>query len=190
MPKQTDYTLTDEELGQILAGMKSTNARTNRRALVVHSLHLGYSPGSIATMQKVSLASVYNYHHRFQAAGVAGLTDQPKPGRPPKATEAYRERLRAVLETDPQTLGFAFAVWTLPSLQAYLQRETGIKLSQNRLSAILQEEGYVYRRPKKDLRHKQDASLREAVKAALDELKKAPPVKILGYSLWTKVDSV
>ena len=50
----------------------------------------------------------------------------------------------------------------------------GIRLSRNCLSEVLQEEGYVYRRPKKDLGHKQDADLREQVKEALDELKKRP----------------
>ena len=50
--------------------------------------------------------------------------------------------------------------------------KTGIHLSQNRLSEVPQEEGYVYRRPKKDLSHKQDADLREQVKKALEEVKK------------------
>jgi len=190
MPKQNDYTLTEAELKQILEGIKATNARVAKRAVVVHSLHLGYAPESIAAMQAISLASIYNYYHRFKAEGLAALTDKPKAGRPAKADVAYRERLIQVLETDPQTWGFAFTVWTLPSLQEYLRRETGVNMSQNRISEILQEEGYVYRRPKKDLAHKQDAGAREAVKTALEELKKAPSVKILGYSLWTKAASV
>ena len=95
-----------------------------------------------------------------------------------------------MLETQPQNLDLGFAIWTLPSLQEYMRRKTGVKISQNRLSEVLQEEGYVYRRPKKDLGHKQDENLRQEVKEALDELKKAPKTKISGYSLWTKVDSV
>lgn len=188
MPKQNDYTLNEAELKVILAGMKHPKARVAKRATVVHSLHLGYAPEALAEMHAASLASVYNYYHRFKAEGLAGLIDKPKVGRPPKADAAYRERLGQVLDTDPQTLGFAFAVWTLPSLQEYLRRETGVKLSQNRISEILQAEGYVYRRPKKDLGHKHDAEAREAVKTALEELKKAPPTKISGYSLWMKAD--
>ena len=71
-----------------------------------------------------------------------------------------------------------------------MKQETGVSLSQNRLSEVLQEEGYVYRRPKKDLSHKQDADMREQVKAALDEVKKAPLQVKLGYSIWTKADLV
>jgi transposase len=35
-------------------------------------------------------------------------------------------------------------------------QETGVSLSHNRLSEMLQDEAYVYRRPKKDLNYKQD----------------------------------
>lgn len=53
-----------------------------------------------------------------------------------------------------------------------MERETGIRLSQNRISEVLQDEGYVYRRPKKDLRHRQDETLRAQVREALEEVKK------------------
>lgn len=190
MPKQNDYTLTEEELRQVLEALKSPIARVAKRALVLHSLHLGYPPEEIARMQDLSLATVYNHFKRFKTEGIAGLPDKPKQGRPPKANAAYRQELLLVIESNPQDLGFAFAIWTLPSLQEYLRRKTGIQLSQNRLSEVLQEEGYVYRRPKKDLGHKQDENLRQEVKAALEELKKAPQTAILGYSLWMKADSV
>jgi transposase len=190
MPKQNDYILTEEELSQVLEAMKSPIARVAKRALVLHSLHLGYPPEEVAQMQDLSMATIYNHFNRFKSEGISGLVDKPRQGRPPKANDAYRKRLIQIIETNPENLDFGFAVWTLPSLVEYMRRETGIKLSQNRLAEVLQEEGYVYRRPKKDLAHKQDAALRETVKEALDELKKAPKTKILGYSLWTKADSV
>lgn len=189
MPKQNDYTLTEAELKQVLEAVKSPIARVAKRALVLHSLHLGYAPEEIARIQALSLATVYNHFNRFKAEGIVGLADKPKQGRPPKANESYRKRLIEVIETHPDDLNLGFAVWTLPSLQEYMRRETGIKISQNRLAEVLREEGYVYRRPKKDLGHKQDENLRQKVKEALEELKKAPQTKILGYSLWTKADS-
>lgn len=189
MPKQNDYTLREEELKQVLEAVKSPIARVAKRALVLHSLHLGYAPEEIARIQDLSLATVYNHFNRFKAEGMVGLADKPKQGRPPKANADYRQRLLGLIESNPEDLGLGFAVWTLPSLQEYMRRETGIKISQNRLAEVLQEEGYVYRRPKKDLGHKQNESLRQEVKAALEELKKAPKTPILGYSLWTKADS-
>lgn len=190
MPKQNDYTLTEEELEQIQVALKSHDAKVVKRASAIHSLHLGYLPEEVMQMQAISLGTVYNYFKRFKADQIEGLKDKPKSGRPPKADEAYRQRLVEVIEYDPSTYGYGFSIWTLPSLQAFMEQDTGVSLSQNRISEVLQEEGYVYRRPKKDLRHKQDEKMREQVKEALDEFKKTPEMKASGYSLWMKVASV
>ncbi len=113
--------------------------------------------------------------------------NKPKSGRPPKADAVYRQRLVEVVESDPQEHDLGFSVWTLPSLQAFMERETGVRLSQNRISEVLQDGGVVYRRPKKDYR--QDPVLREQVKEALDEVKKTPETGMSDCSIWTKVAS-
>ena len=189
MTKTINYTLEEVELAHIQKAMKSNDAQVAKRASVIYSLHLGYAPEEVARLQAVSLATVYNHVNRFQAEGVAGLPNKLKSGRPPKANSGYRERLQQVVDSDPSELGLGFSVWTLPSLQAYMTRQTGVKLSQNRLSEVLQELGYVYRRPKKDLGHKHDPELRQQVKEALEEVKKAPAMVMCAYSLWTKADS-
>lgn len=138
MPKQNNYTLTEEELAEIRRAMKSSDARVARRANIVHSLHLGYVPEEIGHQYQISLGTVYNSFNRFKAEGVAGLPNKPKPGRPPKANDAFRARLVEVIETAPMAFGYGFSVWTLASLQAFMEGDTGVKLSQNRLSEVLQ----------------------------------------------------
>lgn len=190
MPKQHNYTLSEEELKQVQVAMKDKKVQVSRRASVVHSLHLGYKPQEVAQLHQISLASVYNHFNRFKSEGVQGLKTKPIPGRPSTATPAYRRRLLEVIEIDPSEFGLGFSVWTLPSLQAFMVRETHVKLSQNRLSEVLKEEGYVYRRPKKDLGHRHDPALREQVQQAIEEVKKEPYKEKLGYSIWMKVDTV
>jgi len=190
MPKQHDYTLSEEELVQIQIAMKSHNAKVAKRASVIYSLHLAYHPTEVSRLHQVGLGTVYNHFNRFKAEGIAGLPNKDKSGRPPKADEAYRQRLREVLESEPQVFGLGFSVWTLPTLQAFMERDTGVGLSQNRISEVLKDEGYVYRRPKKDLGHKHDPELREQVKSALDEVKKVPKTQPCAYSIWTKSDAV
>ena len=189
MTKHINYTLGEAQLKHIQTAMKSSNAKVAKRASVIYSLHLGYRPEEASQLHAISLATVYNHFKRFQAEGLPGLANKPKSGRPPKANASYRELLRGVVEGDPRELDLGFSIWTLPSLQAYMTRETGVRLSQNRLSEVLQAMGYVYRRPKKDLGHKHDPQLRQQVKAALEEVKKAPVRGMSAYSLWTKVDS-
>jgi len=186
MPKQLDYTLTNDELKQVRQAMKELDARVSKRATIVYNLHLGYDPKQLAQMHDVSLASVYNYFNAFKEEATEGLADKPRSGRPQKATSDYIKLLEETLETDPQTLGYAFTMWTQPRLRSYLAQQTGIDLSERTLQDLMHRLGYRYRRPKTDLGHQQDLKLREQVKEALEELKKTPSQAILSYSLWTK----
>lgn len=186
MPKQHDYTLTEEELKQIRRAMKHLDARVTKRATVVHSLHWGYSPQEVAEMNGVSLTTVYNHFNRFKMQGIEGLPDKAKSGRPAKATPEYIALLEQTLESEPKEKGYAFTIWTQARLRSYLAQETGIQISRSRFQVLMQRLGYRYRRPKRDLGHKQDPALREQVKTALTELKKEPQPVNSSYSLWTK----
>jgi len=97
--------------------------------------------------------------------------------------------LEETLTTDPKDKGYAFTVWTQARLRQYLEQETGIGISRSRFQELLDHLGYVYRRPKRDLGQRQNPQLREQVKQALEELKKAPQTAVLSYSLWTKPKS-
>lgn len=189
MPKHNDYSLNETELADIQNAMKHLDARIAKRATILYNLHLGYQPEEVARMHDVNLTTVYNHFQRFRSEGVAGLPDKAKSGRPMKATPLYIEHLEQTLATDPHDLGFAFTVWTQPRLRTYLKQTTDIEMSRSRFQELMQHLGYRYRRPKQDLGYKQDPLLREQVRAALDELKKAPKTAVLSYSLWTKVSS-
>ena len=189
MPKKVDYTLNTEQLSEIRSGMKSRDAKVAKRASMLYNLHQGYRPDQVSKIHAVSTGTVYNTFNRYQIEGLSGLANKAKSGRPPKADEAYLQRLLEVIETEPSEFGLGFSVWTLPSLSAFMARETGVKLSDNRLSEVLKREGYVYRRPKKDLRHRHDETLREQIREALEEVKKTHEMDISGSSIWTRADS-
>jgi len=189
MPKRHDYTLNETELKQIQEAMKHLDARIAKRATVIHSLHLGYTPEEVAQIHDLTLATVYNHFSRFKREGLEGLPDKPKSGRPTKATPAYIERLERALATDPYDLGYAFTIWTQARLRRYLAQTTGIEICRSRFQELMQQLGYRYRRPKRDLGHKHDPQLRQQVSLALDELKKEPKTGVLSYSLWTKAPS-
>jgi hypothetical protein len=48
--------------------------------------------------------------------------------------------------TDPQTLGLAFASWTLDRLAAYLAEHTGITMKRSRIDELLITEGLRWRK--------------------------------------------
>lgn len=150
---------------------------------------MGYTPQEVAHLQNLSLATVYNNFNRFAKEGITNLGDQAREGRPRKANATYVALLEATLETDPQSLGYAFTVWTLPRLCTYLHEQTGIDLSVRSLQRVLIQLNYRYGRPKRDLGHQHDPALREQVQEALIEVKKTPSNLRLSYSLWTKQPS-
>jgi len=187
MAKRKEFTLTDEELAAIkLAIRRDKRTGLARRATAVRLLHLGHKPEAVAEMVAASIPSIYSWHGRFREAGVDGLADQEKKPRRRKVTAEYLEMLDHTLAQEPDAFGYEFTIWTRERLRDHLQQATGIKLSLNWLGVLLQERGYVFRRPKHDLSHRQDEAAKAATQEVLEELKKTSFMTISGSSLWTR----
>ena len=187
MAKAINYQLSKDELKQIETAQRtSPDPRVRQRATGVRLLHLGKKPGEVAALLNVSQATVFNWHAAWRAAGLSGLSDQPRSGRPQLADAAYRAKVAEVIESDPTTLGYGFTTWTLQRLIAHLAKETGIQVSVNTMRSLLAEQEYVCRRPKHDLKPLQDGAARVRAKELLDDFKKKPKPRRSSYSLWTK----
>jgi transposase len=157
-----------------------------KRATAICLLHHGHSASEVAQILQVSAATVYNWHDRWREKGTDGLWDEDRPGRPAKADGTYRQAIDEALESDPAEHGYEFAIWTLERLRQHLARKTGTLLSYTRLWEVMDEMGYVYRRPTEDLSHAQDSEAHEQAEALLEELKKGANRAILSSSLWMK----
>jgi transposase len=83
---------------------------------------------------------------RFNAAGVDGLRDAPRRGRPPTHAPAVRDRLVALAVQKPRGLGEPFALWTLERLQRAFEARHGVHLSGSTIWTWLRDEGLVWRR--------------------------------------------
>ena len=187
MAKRLTFKLSEEELEQIAESIKhDKRPEVRQRAMGLRLLHEGQSPKEVAELMFVCEPTVYDWHHRWETGGVNGLAARPKSGRPSKADANDEQLLEQVVEQDPQSLGYAFSIWTADRLRLHMQTKTGILLGPTQFRALLKEKGFVYRRPKHDLRNLQDADARQTAEQWLEELKKVPrPVKS-SSSLWTK----
>jgi putative transposase len=187
MPKELNFKLDTKELEIIAQAIKhDKRPEVRQRAMGLRMLHQGQSPKEVAEMMSVSQPTVYDWHHRWQADGLEGLANRPKSGRPRKANATYVEVLEQVIDQDPQELGYTFTIWTADRLRLHLQSETGILLGQTQFRILLDENDFVYRRPKHVLTDLQDPQAREAGEEWLQELKKEPKQARSTYSLWTK----
>jgi transposase len=181
------YQLKPKELAEIERAIRQDKRPEVRlRATIIRLLHLRHKPETVAEQQMVSVPTIYNWHRLWREHGIEGLANKPKTGRPPKATEAYCQKLEEVLEKEPSEFGYRFAIWTSDRLRAHLKKETGILMSESRFRALLKKRGYRYRRPKHDLSHLQDQKAKKKAEKLLEEMKKRASETISNSSLWTK----
>lgn len=175
MGKRLDFTLTAEQLDGLEQAINgSPYPEVRQRAIAIRLLHLEQSPEQVAQAVMVTSNTVYAWHKRWRAAGVAGLRDGHRSGRPTKADQAYLEELERVLELDPRTLGLPFTIWTLNRLRLYLAEHTGMLLSYTRFRALMSRQGYRWKEPKHDLSHLQDRPAQETMTQVMEWLKKHP----------------
>lgn len=187
MPKRIEYRLSENELSVIRQAIaKDKRPEVRHRAMAIQLLHQGMKHQAVADMLAVSAGSIYKWHARWREGGLDALANQPKSGAPRKAGEAYWQRVGEVVEQDPRKFGYIFTVWTAERLIAHMATETDIELSVSRFRVVMREHGYVYRRPKHDLKSLQDPEACAAAESHLDALKKERLPASSSSSLWTK----
>ena len=101
----------------------------------------------IAKIVRRNDQTVRTWIKRFNAEGIAGLYDAPRPGAPPKVTPEYEERLLIVVRQRPRALDQPYSMWTLQRLADFMAEETGLRLSAVTVSRVLADHGIVMSRP-------------------------------------------
>ena len=129
-----------------LAHSRTSPARLVERARIVLAVLNGERVAALAQRLGGRVATVYLWVHRFNDAGLAGLQDKPRGGRPPTYTRDEVGIGVATALTDPQTLGLSFASWTLDRLAAYLAQHKGIAMKRSRIDELLIAEGLRWRK--------------------------------------------
>jgi transposase len=129
-----------------LARSRTAEARLVQRAQILLALQGGERPSAVARRLRVTRPTVYAWIARFNEAGIGGLQDHPRPGRPPTYTAEQHAEVIAAALTKPDELGLPFGSWTLDRLQAYLQEHKGIAIKRSRIDEILLNEGLRWRK--------------------------------------------
>src|SRR5262249_61992786 len=115
-------------------------------AKIALGLAAGERPYQVADRVGVGRMAAYIWLHRFNAEGLKGLTDPPRPGRPYTYTPEQRAEVIAAALTKPESLGLPFASWTLDRLREYLAEHKGIGIKRTRIDEILIAEGLRWRK--------------------------------------------
>ena len=158
--------------------------RVRRRAHALLLLSRGQSVMAVARLFETAPHRVRAWRSRFLIGGRQGLADAPRTGRPPKLDAAALAFLEEALEASPQTYGLPVTIWSIRDLRAVLAQRLGVRVCTVTVHRAVQRLGYRYRRPRHDLRHRQDLEAVAAAEHVLAWLRKkalAPPTN----SIWS-----
>jgi transposase len=140
-------TISDEERTALerLVRSRTESVRRVERARIIAEASRGRSAPTIAAALGIGEPTVRLWVKRFNARGMDGLVDEPRPGHPPTySSEQVGEVLAAAL-SKPTDLRLPFASWTLDRLEVYLNEEKNLPIKRTRIDELLIEEGLRWR---------------------------------------------
>jgi putative transposase len=113
------------------------NRRAALRMLAIANALEGMSRVEAARLAGMERQALRDAVVRYNAEGLAGLLDRPKPGRPPRLSEAEQAALAARVFRGPDPGRDGVAAWTRADLAAWLGTRFGKALHPSSLSRVL-----------------------------------------------------
>jgi transposase len=139
---------TDElaALDHLYHSTRDVRLRTRAQIILLAAEQRLVAP-QIAAIVRTAEETVRRWLKRYQAEGIDGLADAPRPGATTKLTPAYQERLLHLARQRPRSLDLPFSLWTNQRLADLLAEETGIRVSDETVRRALAQVDSVLSRP-------------------------------------------
>lgn len=171
---------TADEITELKRMARQEVGRVSQRAQMVllSARHRGVP--EIARIFALSRASVRFWLRRFDGVGPAGLFDQPRSGRPRKASPAVDEAVRQLIQDDPADVGYLATIWTVAMLVLAVTKRLGVGLSTSAVRTALHRLGLRWGRPRLAMPRKVDPEkARKQWEVALAVIEAGPDAQIL-----------
>ena len=176
----SDLPLTPSQRRRLEEQLRATrDAGVFQRTLAVLEAAGGRPVAEIARLLRTSRPSVYQWMERFRSATDPGsLADHRGGNHATLWTDKRQTLLAASLQEKPERFGYPAVEWTVPLLQEHLTSCGGVRPSQRSIRRQLQQQGYVWKRPRYVLAPDPDAE-----KKTLASPRTGPSVAALGPAL-------
>lgn len=139
---------TETETQELKRMMRAEAGRVSQRAHMVLLSARGRSVPELAEIFERDRQWVRRWLKRFNAAGPAGLYDEPRSGRPGKVTEEVEETTRKLMRDDPGEDGYLTTFWTVAMLVTSLRLRLGVELGASTVRGMLHRMGLSWGRPR------------------------------------------
>ena len=113
------------------------NRRAALRMLAIANALEGMSRAEAARLAGMERQALRDAVVRYNEAGIAGLHDRPKPGRPQRLSEAEQAALAARVFAEPDPERDGTAAWTRADLCGWLEGRFGKTFHPSSLSRVL-----------------------------------------------------
>ena len=105
---------------------RERDGRVSARLLALANALDGMSRGAAARAAGMDRQTLRDWVVRFNAEGVEGLRDQPRPGRPPRMTEGQQAAFKAVVLRGPDPGRDGVAAWRIADLCRIAEERFGV----------------------------------------------------------------
>jgi len=131
------------------------------RRLAVARLLKGETQGAVAQSLQVRETTVWKWYRAFRTGGDAALASTKASGRKPKLSERQLKKLKAtIIGKNPLQLSFGTALWSLPVVAAYVEREFDVVLHESTVSRLLRRMGLTPQKPQRRAFQRDEAACR------------------------------
>ena len=148
------------------AAARSRDANATRRMLALALVLEGHSRGDAAQMCGMDRQTLRDWVHRYNAEGIAGLSNRPAPGREPRLSADQEAEVAEWMESGPDLERDGVVRWRCRDLQERIEREFQVSFHERTIGKLLARLGF--RRLSVRPRHPEsDVSEQQAFKGAL-----------------------
>jgi transposase len=116
---------------------RERDGRVSARLLALANALDGMSREEAARAAGMDRQTLRDWVHRYNAAGVEGLRDRPRPGRPCALDEGRQAALKALILRGPKLERDGCVAWRARDLRELVERRFGIRYSESGVRRVL-----------------------------------------------------
>jgi len=116
---------------------RERDGRVGARLLALANALDGMTREAAARAAGMDRQTLRDWVHRYNAEGIAGLRDRPRPGRPCALDEGRQAALKALILRGPRLECDGCVAWRARDLRALVERRFGVRCSESGIRRVL-----------------------------------------------------
>ena len=116
---------------------RERDGRVSARLIALANALDGMDRATAARLAGMDRQTLRDWVHRYNAQGIAGLCNRPKPGRTPNLTEGQMASLKAIVLAGPDPAKHQVGRWRIVDLCRWVQEHWGIGYSETGMLRVL-----------------------------------------------------